>query len=115
MVIELALSNPETAEEIRRQLASSADVTVNLVDARSADASQACVLVVDSVSIRQMRRPFTHPEKMVLIARDEPGLITSAWDDGVNSVVFDRDPLSTKVLAILSACLRQARPQGTRS
>jgi hypothetical protein len=52
---------------------------------------------------------------VVLITRDDPGSLRNAWDAGVNSVVFDRDPLNTVVLAILSAFLRSAQPGGGKS
>ena len=112
--IQLALSNDRTADELQRLLARSTDATVRKAESWPPCRDECCVLVVDSGTLGRLPQPLPHPERVVLIARDEPDLIKSAWDSGINSVVFDRDPLSTVVLAILSACLRLPRPQATR-
>ena len=108
----LALTNPRTCEELRRMLAGSTDLAVRCVDWATLDPrNEAEVLVLDATSMEGLKKPLAHPDRVVLIAHEEPGLLRSAWEAGVNSVVFDRDPLSTVVLAILSACLRQTRPR----
>ena len=110
----LALTNPRTCEELRRMLVGSTDLAIRCVDWTTLDPqNEAEVLVLDATSLEGLKKPLAHPDRVVLIAREEPGLLRSAWEAGVNSVVFDRDPLSTVVLAILSACLRQTRPRET--
>jgi AmiR/NasT family two-component response regulator len=95
-------------------LTGSTDLPVRCVEWAKLDPqNEAEVLVLDAISLEGLRKPLAHPDRVVLIAREEPGLLRNAWEAGVNSVVFDRDPLSTVVLAILSACLRQTRPRET--
>jgi len=43
---------------------------------------------------------------VVLIAGKEADDMSSAWEAGVTSVVLRKDPLSTVVLAVMSAGLR---------
>ena len=108
--IYLALTNERTAEELQRMLGGSTDVPVRRVESALKSREDCCVLVLDWTALDRMLQPLEHPEKVVLITRDEPELIKRAWESGISSVVFDRDPLSTVVLAILSACLRHSRP-----
>jgi hypothetical protein len=70
------------------------------------DQASSGVLVLDSDHLDRMRQPIRQPERVVLVAHKNPDSLARAWDAGVNSVVYDRDPLNTAVLAILSARLR---------
>jgi len=53
-----------------------------------------------------LHAPLEFPERIVLIAENDPVHYKDAWEAGVNSVVSEQDPPNTVVLAILSACLR---------
>jgi hypothetical protein len=108
--IQLALHNRAVADELRRVLAASTTAAVECVERPDLDLEG--VVVVDPVNLERLPQPIGNPERVVLITRDDPGSLRSAWEAGVNSVVFDRDPLNTVVLAILSACLRSAPPGG---
>jgi len=72
------------------------------------DPDPACegVLVLDPEHLGRLALPIQHPDRVVLIASNEPAHLSRAWEAGVNSVVFKKDPLNTAVLAIMSARLR---------
>jgi hypothetical protein len=53
--------------------------------------------------------PIRCPERIVLVSSDDPESLAKAWDAGVNSVVYDRDPLTTAMLAVLAARLRATK------
>jgi hypothetical protein len=68
------------------------------------------VLVVDKKHLERLPAPVPRPERIVLVidgGADE--VLAAAWDAGLNSVVRRKEPISTAVLAILSARLRAKR------
>lgn len=105
--IQLALTDALKADALSALLRRSTQWEVECTD--RPDPEQACVVVVDPGSWGWLPTPMRHPERVVLIARSEPGQLQQAWEAGVNSVVSEEDPLNTVVLAILSACLSKAR------
>lgn len=64
------------------------------------------VLVVDSDALNRLPLPLVNPERVVLITSNDPQHLAQAWNAGIRSVVFNEDPLSTAVLAIMAAELR---------
>lgn len=104
--IQLALTDTRMANSLRNMLTRNTEVPVHCVDAPNCE--DCGVLVVDPQHFQLLPTPLAHPERVVLIARNEPSSLRYAWEAGVSSVVSDRDPLNTVMLAILSACLRQA-------
>ncbi|MBM3810324.1 MAG: hypothetical protein FJW20_01690 [Acidimicrobiia bacterium] len=109
--IQIALSDTPFRSALCRMLASSASCDVICVD--SPDLNSGGVLVVDTDHLGRLPHPLDQPERVVLVTHDEPGLMSKhlaeAWEAGVHSVVYDRDPISTVVLAILAARLRAAK------
>jgi hypothetical protein len=65
-----------------------------------------CVLVLDEAAFEHLRLPLSHPERIVLITRQDPQLLAQAWDAGLVSVLSEQDPMSTVLLAIMAAALR---------
>jgi hypothetical protein len=72
------------------------------------DPAQDCVLVLDEAAFEHLRLPLCHPERIVLITRQDPQLLAQAWDAGLVSVLSQEDPMSTVLLAIMAAALRVA-------
>ncbi len=70
------------------------------------DLSQACVVVLDEASFARLLPPLFNPERVVLVTRKDPQQLAQAWDAGIVSVVSMEDPVSTVLLAIMSAALR---------
>lgn len=64
------------------------------------------VIVVDSDGLDRLPAPLPNPEHVVLITTNDPEHLAKAWNAGIRSVVFNEDPLSTAVLAIMAAELR---------
>jgi hypothetical protein len=74
------------------------------------DPRQDGVLVVDEAGLESLPVPLIHPERVVLITRNDPRLLARAWDAGIRCVVFDTDPPRTMVLAVMAAALRVRCP-----
>lgn len=70
------------------------------------DPRQDGVIVVDSEGLDRLPLPLPNPERVVLVTHNDPQHLAQAWNAGVRSVVFNEDPLSTAVLAIMAAELR---------
>jgi hypothetical protein len=108
--IQIAINDASYRAALARVLSQNAPCEVVCVD--ELDQVTGGVLVVDFDHLDQLR-PIRRPERVVLVANKNPDSLTRAWEAGVNSVVYDRDPLSTAVLAILSARLRAAKAPRT--
>jgi hypothetical protein len=76
------------------------------------DPSQPCVLVLDEAAFARLPLPLSNPERVVLVTRKGPQLLSEAWDAGIVSVVSAEDPPSTVLLAIMAAALRVAKSSG---
>lgn len=64
------------------------------------------VIVVDCHTLDELPVPLQRPERVVLIARNDPADLARAWNAGIRSVVFSDDPLGTAALAVMAAGLR---------
>ncbi|MEO8658417.1 MAG: hypothetical protein ABI693_08095 [Bryobacteraceae bacterium] len=106
--IQLALADLPYARALQDLLLRNGGSRVQCVD--SPDADLAGVLVLDSEHLDLLATHVVKPERVVLIARNEPRSLAQAWEAGVTSVVWDKDPLSTAVLAIMAARLRISKP-----
>ena len=104
MMIKLAIDNVPYRTALREMLAGHVDLEVRCVD--QPDMTDSGVVVLDAGHLTRLPLPLQRPERVVLIASKEPAQLTRAWEAGVNSVVYEKDPLSTAVLAIMSARLR---------
>lgn len=105
--IQVALADTPYAHALRELLLRNGACEVLCVD--SPDLNQGGVLVLDAEHLDRLAAPIQHPERLVLIARNEPKSLSRAWDAGVTSVVYDKDPLATAVLAIMAARLRVSK------
>lgn len=102
--IQVALDDSEKASALLSLLVRNTDMPVECV--RVPVPEEASVVVVDTESFAQMQMPIARPDSVVLVSKGDPDCLKDAWDAGVSSVVSDRDPLDTLLLAVLSACLR---------
>ncbi len=104
--VQLALADGAYLGALREALCRSCAWRVESVD--RPDPSQNCVLVLDEAAFEHLRLPLSHPERIVLITRQDPQLLAQAWDAGLVSVLSQHDPMSTVLLAIMAAALRVA-------
>jgi hypothetical protein len=102
--VQLTITDAPYASALRELLERGGTWQVRCVEAP--DPEQAGVIVVDSDSLDRVPFPFVNPERVVLITRNDPPHLSQAWNAGIRSVVFNQDPLSTAVLAIMAAELR---------
>ena len=76
------------------------------------DFSRDGVIVADRQALERYPALLQHSERLVLIAPNDPNLLALLWEYNVRSVVFESDPPSTAVLAILGSDLGEARLAG---
>ncbi len=105
--IQVAITNTAYLDALRALLARDGEWRVLAVE--TPDPGREGVLVVDPEHLDRISRPIPRPERVVLIARNEPRYLKRAWEAGVNSVVFESDPLNTALLAIMAARLEAAK------
>lgn len=110
--VQLAIGDGAYAKALRDSLIRNGVAEVVCID--TPDTAREGVMVLDEEHLDRLPAPLDDPEHVVLIAHNAPGCLSRAWDVGVKSVVYDKDPLNTVVLAILSAGLRAGRkPSGS--
>lgn len=102
--VQLTIGDAPYASALRDLLERSGTLAVCCVDVP--DPKQDGVIVVDSDGLDRLPGPLLNPERVVLITRNDSEHLSQAWNAGIRSVVFNEDPLSTAVLAILAAELR---------
>ena len=105
--IQLAITDAAYAVALRELLVRNGSWDVRCVDRPDPDYDG--VMVLDSEHLSLLRQPISNPERVVLIARNNPGDLARAWEAGVNSVITDKDPLNTAMLAIMAARLRTGK------
>jgi len=111
--VQLAIADAVYANALRDALTHTGPWRVETVE--RADPAQPCVAVLDETSFARMPLPLTHPERVVLISRQDPQLLAQAWDAGIVSVASVDDSLPTVLLAIMAASLRVSKaPQAPR-
>jgi len=109
-VVQLALGRESYANTLRLALLDEQAFRgwrVNRVEAP--DLSQNGVIVVDAEALDRLTCPLPHPERVVLIAHKDEQHLHRAWDAGIVSMVYDHEPVSTAMLAILAARFRAPR------
>ncbi len=105
--VQLTIGDGSYASALRELLERNGTREVWCVDVP--DPSRDGVIVVDSDALDRLPFPLVLPERVVLITRNDPPHLAQAWNAGIRSVVFNEDPLSTAVLAIMAAELRVPR------
>lgn len=105
--IQVAITDAPYAAALRELLECNGGCEVLCVD--RPDPRRGGVMVLDPDHLDLLPRPIPNPQRVVLIARKDSGDLARAWEAGVNSVITDKDPLNTAVLAILAARLRAAK------
>jgi hypothetical protein len=103
-MVQLTIGDSPYASALREQLERSGATPVRCVAVP--DPAHGGVIVVDSAGLDRLPVPLAHPERVVLITRNDSEHLSRAWEAGIRSVVFDEDPLGTAVLAIMAAELR---------
>jgi hypothetical protein len=109
-ILQLAIADSSFAGALREMLVRNAAWKVLTVDVP--DPLQEGVIVMDAQALERLGGPLSKPERVVLFTRNDPSQLARAWDAGVVSVVFENDPISTAMLAIMAARLRIAKPAG---
>ena len=108
--VQLAIADGMYAAALREALSRSCAWHVESVGCP--DPSQHCVMVLDQAALERLPLPLSNPERIVLITHRETQLMAEAWEAGIVSMVSDREPISTVLLAIMAAGLRVDKPHG---
>ena len=111
--VQLILADGVFAATVREALSRSCACHVEYAD--RPDLARPCVLVLDEFAFARLPLPLPNPERIVLISRKEHALLARAWEAGIVSVVSAEDPMSTILLAIMSASLRIVAPTPAKS
>ena len=106
--VQLTINDGRYASALQDLLQRNGTVEVRCVEVPNP--SEEGVIVVDAEALNRLPRPLSNPERIVLITRNDPQHLAQAWNAGIRSVVFNEDPLSTAVLAIMAAELRVPKP-----
>jgi hypothetical protein len=102
--VQLAIADAGYRAALREALSRSGPWQVECADVP--DPSHSCVLVLDEPAFERLALPLANPERVVLIARQDPAALAQAWDAGIVSVVSIEDSPATVLLAIMAAALR---------
>ena len=102
-MIQLALYDSTYRHALRCLLQEAEDSPVFCVE--NPDLRYPGVLVLDTVHLQAIPLPIFHPERIVLVAGNRNEDLEIAWKAGLQSVVLPEDPISTALLAVLSARL----------
>jgi hypothetical protein len=109
--VQLSIADGQYAAIVREALSRSCAWHVEAVE--QPDLSRHDVMVLDDQAFARLPLPLSHPERVVLITRQDPQapqFLAQAWEAGIVSVVSEEDPLSTVLLAIMAAALRVEKP-----
>lgn len=106
-VIQLALAQTPYAKALREAIRrEQAFRGWKVLPVERPDPDKTGVIVVDAETLDRLMLPVPNPERVVLITRKDPEHLGRAWNAGIVSVVFDNEPVSTAMLAILAARFR---------
>ena len=105
--VQLAIADAVYAAALREALSHSGPWHVELVD--HPDPERPGVLVLDEPAFERLVLPLPFPERVVLISRQDPGVMAQAWEAGIVSVVSRVDSVPTVLLAIMATALRAAQ------
>jgi hypothetical protein len=109
--IQLVLSNAVFAKKLKQLLADNGNMPISI---RETPTFSKGVIVLDDTVLGTLESPPDFPDRVVLITRNDPAILSHAWDLGIRSVVYNTDPAGTLLLAIMSAWLRLPKqPAGT--
>jgi len=102
--VQLAIHDPAYRTALETALLEAGSWQVLAVAAP--DPGRSGVLVLDAQTLDRCSASLDTPERVVLVTRKDPQHLAQAWDAGIVSVVFEDEPISTAMLAIMSAGLR---------
>jgi hypothetical protein len=105
--IQLAIGNAAYAAALGDLLARTAGSKVEVVD--RPDLCFEGVIVLDSEALDSLPEGIPNPERLVVVTKNDPRVLSKAWEAGVVSVVFENDPLNTVLLAIMAARLKAGK------
>lgn len=109
--VQLAMADTVYAAALRDALSHSGPWHVEIVE--RPNLAMPCVLVLDELNFERLSLPLAHPQRVVLISRQDPQLLARAWDAGIVSVASLEDSLPTVLLAVMAASLRVGKDHET--
>jgi hypothetical protein len=107
LLVQLSIQDRKYATALAELLR--ADGSHKVVCTDSPDLGLDGVVVVDASRSESLVLFASRPERFVVIARKDAGLLSRVWEAGVRHVVFEEDGPSTTLLAVIAAELRNPR------
>ena len=111
--VQLAIGNEKYAQALANLLKNDGSHRVLFVE--KPDLAVDGIIVVDSARTENLLVLEVQPERFVVITRQDAGHLSKVWDAGVRHVVFEEDPASTALLAVIAAELRLPRENGQKA
>jgi len=105
--VQLAIADADYLAALCKALSESGPWQVKLTDCPELASSG--VLVLDESAFARLSRPLAHPERVVLIMRQDQQSLAQAWNAGISTVVSPQDPPATVLLAIMAVALRNGK------
>jgi hypothetical protein len=102
--IQLVMSDASYAKKLKQLLSDNGNWPVSIKDVPAFH--KGGVVVLDDKILASLSAPPDYPDRVVLVTKNDPQILSHAWDLGIRSVVFTTDSPSTTLLAIMSAYLR---------
>lgn len=75
---------------------------------------EAGTIVADRRALERHPRLLNNPDRVVLIAPNDPKFLAAVWHHDLRSVVFETDPIGTVLLAILGTKIGSGAVDGAR-
>lgn len=102
--VQVALSDVLFANQVRAKLQNDSDWDV--IEVQTPDLAHNGVVVLDQQALDGLRFPISRPERIVLITRNDSGILDHVWSRGIRSVVFDTDSPHLAALAAMGLMMR---------
>jgi hypothetical protein len=102
--VQVALSDVLFANQVQAELQNNAGW--NVKKAQAPDLAHNGVVILDQQTLDALRFSISRPERIVLVTRNDPGILQQVWSRRIRSVVFDTDGVDVVALAAMGAMMR---------
>jgi len=103
-IVQISLSDVLFANQVRAKLRNYSDWDV--IEAQTPDLAHNGLVVLDQQALHGLRFPISRPERIVLVTRNDSGILQQVWSRGIRSVVFDTDSPHVAALAAMGLMMR---------
>ncbi len=102
--VQVAMSNGLFAKQLRTELERNTGWSV--VEQQTPNLGRNGLVILDQQTLDRLVCPVSHPERIVLVTRNDPGTLDEVWAKGIRSVVFETDSPRMAALAAMGLGIR---------